>query len=142
MRQNLGGAGIRSTQDASVLGELLGGATDTALEVFKQGYPEDFELEADRMSVRHLVSAGYDPRALTWLLQRMMRESHGRDAYFRTHPPFKARLETVGTRLKALPAGTATDPAVLAVKPGTYREVVGPGIGDALATTRGRAYAF
>jgi predicted Zn-dependent protease len=103
VRQNLGGAGIRSTEDASVLGELLGSATDTALELFKEGYPEDFELEADRMSVRHLVSAGYDPRALTWLLQRMAREAQGQDAYFRTHPPFKARLETVGTRLKALP---------------------------------------
>lgn len=116
VRQNLGGAGIRSTQDASVLGELLGSATDTALEVFKQGYPEDFELEADRMSVRHLVSAGYDPRALTWLLQRMARESHGRDAYFRTHPPFKARLETVGTRLKVLPAGQLKAPEDVAGK--------------------------
>lgn len=104
VRQNLGGAGIRSTQDASVLGELLGSATDTALELFKKGYPEDFELEADRMSVRHLVSGGYDARALTWLLQRMAREANGRDAYFRTHPPFKARLETVGTRLQALPS--------------------------------------
>ncbi len=103
VRQNLGGAGIRSTQDESVLGELLGGVTQTALEVFKEGFPEDFELEADRMSVRHLVAAGYDPRALTWLLQRLSREANGRDAWSRTHPPFKARLATVGERLKVLP---------------------------------------
>lgn len=104
VRQNLGGAGIRGTQDASVLGELLGSATETALELFQRGYPEDFELEADRMSLRHLVSAGYDARALTWLLQRMEREAGGRDAYFRTHPPFEARLKTVGERLRVLPS--------------------------------------
>ncbi len=99
-RAGAGGSALRGTQDSSVLGELLGGAAEGAASLYREGFPKDFELEADRISVRILAAAGYDARALTGLLRRMASEAPARHAWVRTHPKFEERLETVGERLK------------------------------------------
>lgn len=101
-RATSGGSGLRSTKDSSVLGELLGGAAEGAASLYREGFPKDFELEADRISVRILAAAGYDARALTGLLRRMSSEAPAQHAWVRTHPKFEERLETVGGRLKLL----------------------------------------
>jgi len=99
-RAGSGGSALRGTKDSSVLGELLGGAAEGAASLYREGFPKDFELEADRISVRILAAAGYDARALTGLLRRMASEAPARHAWVRTHPKFEERLETVGERLK------------------------------------------
>ncbi len=94
------GGGLRSTKDSGVLGELLSGAAEGAASLYREGFPKDFELEADRISVRILAAAGYDARALTGLLRRMSFEAPAHHAWVRTHPKLEERLETVGGRLK------------------------------------------
>jgi predicted Zn-dependent protease len=100
IRATSGGSGLRSTKDSSVLGELFSGAAEGAASLYREGFPTDFELEADRISVRILAASGYDARALTGLLRRMSTEPPARHAWVRTHPKFEERLETVGERLK------------------------------------------
>jgi predicted Zn-dependent protease len=95
-----GGSGPRGTQDSGVLSELLGGAAEGAASLYREGFPKDFELEADRISVRILAAAGYDARSLTGLLRRMSFEAPAHHAWVRTHPKLEERLETVGERLK------------------------------------------
>ncbi|MDY7225133.1 M48 family metalloprotease [Hyalangium rubrum] len=103
-RASTGGSALRSSKDSTVLGELLGGAAEGAASLYREGFPKDFELEADRISVRLLAAAGYDPRAVTWLLQRMSTEAPAKHAWVRTHPKFEERMETVGERLKTMGA--------------------------------------
>lgn len=120
LRAGTGAVGLRATNDPGVLSELLGKATEGAFAVFQAGYPEEFELEADRMAVRHLASAGYRPGAIKDLFLRLRREAKGADAYSRTHPSYDARLRTVQPRLEALPPAKR-EPAEPAVQARTAR---------------------
>jgi predicted Zn-dependent protease len=95
-----GGSALRSAKDQGVLGELFGGAAEGAASLYREGFPKDFELEADRISVRLLLAAGYDGRVLTGLFQRMSREAPAKHAWVRTHPKFEDRMKTVGQRLQ------------------------------------------
>jgi beta-barrel assembly-enhancing protease len=121
-----GGSALRSTKDQGVLGELLGGAAEGAASLYREGFPRDFELEADRISVRILVAAGYDARALTGLLQRMSREAPARHAWARTHPKFEERMKAVGQRLQALGApGAWPSEEAVAQRTRRFQEAMG-----------------
>ena len=98
---SLRGSGQSTGRNAKATpGELLEGAAEGAASLYREGFPQDFELEADRISVRILAAAGYDARALTGLLRRMATEPPARHTWVRTHPKPEERLETVGERLK------------------------------------------
>ncbi|WP_224247909.1 M48 family metallopeptidase [Hyalangium gracile] len=99
---------------------LLGGAGLEAANLYREGFPRDFELEADRISVRILQAAGYDARALPALLQRMAREVPAKHAWLRMHPPPVERLEIIGERLEALGAARSW-PSAEAVSARTRR---------------------
>lgn len=114
------GQRVREIRSARRLSELMATATASALAALRDGYPEDFELEADRMAVAHLAAAGYNPSALRDLLLRMGREAQGRDEWFRTHPAFAERLATVTPRLEVLPPEQRR-PAVEGVEARTRR---------------------
>jgi predicted Zn-dependent protease len=116
-----GGSALRGSKDSSVLGELLGGAAEGAASLYREGFPKDFELEADRISVRILATAGYDSRALLGLLRRMSTEPPARHAWVRTHPKFDERMETVGGRLKLLGPPATPYPPQQAVAQRTQR---------------------
>ncbi|WP_224367173.1 M48 family metallopeptidase [Hyalangium versicolor] len=91
-----------------------------AANLYRDGFPEDFELEADRISIRILLAAGYDGRAFTGLLRRMAQEAPAKHAWLRMHPAVPERLETIGERLKAL--GPAQSwPSAEAIAPRTKR---------------------
>nr|WP_228530554.1 MULTISPECIES: M48 family metalloprotease [Myxococcaceae] len=127
VRSGLGAVGLRATNDPSVLAELLGKATEGAFAVFQQGYPEEFELEADRMAVRFLAGAGYRPAALDDLFVRLRKEAHGADAYSRTHPSYDARLRTVRPRIAALTAAQREPQAqALAVRTRRFEVALSP----------------
>ena len=115
----------RRTKDSSALGELLGGAAEGAASLYREGFPKDFELEADRISVRILAASGYDARALTELLRRMSAEPPARHAWVRTHPKFEERLETVGGRLALLgPAQPYPPPESVALRTQRFQQAL------------------
>jgi predicted Zn-dependent protease len=93
-----------------VPGELLGDAAEEAAALYREGFPKDFELEADRISVRILLAAGYDARALTGLLGRTSQKASARHPWRRMHPPPRERQAAVGERLEALGPARAYPP--------------------------------
>jgi predicted Zn-dependent protease len=93
---------LRLQRPAEVPRELLGGAAEESAALYREGFPKDFELEADRISVRILLAAGYDARAFTGVLVRTSRETPAGHPWRRMHPPPRERLAAVEERLTAL----------------------------------------
>jgi predicted Zn-dependent protease len=76
-------------------------------ELLVRGYGQDRELEADALGVRVARLAGFDPRGLVQLLERLRAERpDGKGmladvmSYFQTHPPLALRLESLEKELK------------------------------------------
>lgn len=92
---------LPAEQEAGVSQELLVRASQEAANLYEEGFPKDFELEADRIGIRILLAAGYDAREFTGLLRRMAREAPERHAWLRMHPPPVERLKGVVERLDA-----------------------------------------
>lgn len=105
------GMRLRELRDQLVLHRLWGRSTQRLARSLRGGHLEELELEADRMAVSHLATAGYDPRALKHLLQRLEHEAGGQYAWLRTHPSFQERLRTLEPRLAELPPEQLTPPA-------------------------------
>lgn len=101
-------------------GEPVRGAAEEAANLYREGLPEDLELEADRIAVRILLAAGYDARAFTGLLQRLNLEAPARHPWRRTHPAPRERVAVVEERLKAL-GPTQSWPTPETVAPRTQR---------------------
>ena len=92
-----------------------------AVEIFKAGYTEEQELEADRGGLELAVAARYLPSAIINLLQRFqkLQEQSPQQApgspigeiaqlpfgelqeYFRTYPPASERIAALETEIKA-----------------------------------------
>jgi len=72
---------------------------DLAFASLMTGYSQLDELEADRLSVRYLKRAGYQPTASIDFLTRLRDHTHNqpirRFSYFRSHPYFAERIRTV-----------------------------------------------
>jgi predicted Zn-dependent protease len=112
--------GTGGVQEEGKPDELLGRTAEQVANLYRDGFPQDFELEADRISVRILLAAGYDGRAFPGLLRRMSREAPAQHVWLRMHPPTADRLSTVGERLRTL--GTAQAwPSAEAIAPRTKR---------------------
>jgi predicted Zn-dependent protease len=90
--------------DPKKVGEFFEKVADGAMGVFTAGYPEEYELEADRTACRYMVKAGYHPWAVLNVLQRLKAESNGQDQYMQNHPPFDERIDAVKPVLSSLPA--------------------------------------
>jgi predicted Zn-dependent protease len=116
------GRGPQSTRSDEQLG-----AAEEAANLYREGFPKDFELEADRISIRILMAAGYDGRAFSELLRRISRQPPAQHAWLRMHPPPSERLTTVGERLKEVVSARSW-PSAEAVAPRTRRflEAVAP----------------
>ena len=73
--------------------ESVSGLVETLV---RTGYSREQEFAADRKAVELMVAAGYDPRALTQMLEILQREQ-GRqtDGFFATHPPPVERIRNV-----------------------------------------------
>lgn len=78
-----------------LLSSMMDAVSDKAKALYKVGYPRGFELEADRIALRHMALAGYDPQAMPRLLERLEKVAEGEDDYGVTHPRFKTRLKVV-----------------------------------------------
>jgi predicted Zn-dependent protease len=58
------------------LSDLAGTGLQTGAEIYLQSYPRDQELEADRLGIRYMTAAGYDPDAMVSFFRKL-------DAYTR-----------------------------------------------------------
>ncbi len=77
-------------------------------DVFKtiavNGYSREAEARADKDAVATLSRAGYDPRALSKVLEKMMAKEKGTSGgIFKTHPPTSQRLASVKTAAAEAP---------------------------------------
>jgi len=84
----------------AVLGQSGNVAGRVAAQVAAQGafakFSRDDERDADRRGVRYMAGAGYDPRGLANLLDRLAAGEQGGGAtIFRSHPLSSERRETV-----------------------------------------------
>lgn len=81
-----------------MLSSLMDSVSEQAKALFKVGYPRAFELEADRIALRYMELAGYDPDAMQRLFERLRQQASGQrrqDEYGTTHPKFSTRLEVI-----------------------------------------------
>lgn len=76
---------------AQALGSVVQQVTTQVLE---KGWTRDQEWDADSLAFLYLVRAGYDPRALARLLERLKGKisSKKRLSFLRTHPDMEARI--------------------------------------------------
>ena len=107
---------------------VLGDTAAVGIRLAFGGFTQDQELEADRLGLRYLVAAGYDPRGMTGFLRKLKaqrdleariagltdaeRDSHG---YSSTHPLTGARIEQANALIEdtEAPTGYAGDIAYL-----------------------------
>ncbi|MDH3229042.1 MAG: M48 family metalloprotease [Alphaproteobacteria bacterium] len=107
---------------------VLGDTAAVGIRLAFGGFTQDQELEADRLGLRYLVSAGYDPRGMAGFLRKLkaqrdldariaglseaQRDSHG---YSSTHPLTEARIEQAIALIEdaAAPSGYVGDTVYL-----------------------------
>lgn len=71
-------------------------------------YGREDELEADNQGVHYMTQAGYDPRAMISVMQKLEQASQGQEPpeFFSTHPSPEHRIEQIQAAIdKAFPSG-------------------------------------
>lgn len=76
------------------------------VQFLETAYSRDQELEADRLGIRLVKAAGYEPQASVRLMHRLAELKTGPDPlnlgeYFSTHPTFDLRIRSVRQCLKS-----------------------------------------
>jgi predicted Zn-dependent protease len=70
------------------------------------GYSRGDENEADRLGVRYMTAAGYDPNGMLRFFRKLKaregKDPGGLTAYFRSHPPTSDRIGRVEKEIKAM----------------------------------------
>ena len=92
---------------APVRGALSGWLRRVGVQFLESAYSQDMETEADRLGVRLVAAAGYDPAACLQLFSRLAElKSHSSEfdlgSYFSSHPPFKVRIDNIKRQLRKL----------------------------------------
>jgi beta-barrel assembly-enhancing protease len=102
-----------SSQSGQVTSAAL--ATATAASYQSQiNYTRENEREADRIGITLMEGAGYDPRGMVGMFERMLRanrlnELGGAPSYLRTHPLTTERIADMQGRVDSLPARMIPD---------------------------------
>jgi beta-barrel assembly-enhancing protease len=110
LTQGLSGAAViaasdpdnpNSSQQAAAVAAVVGQLINTK-------YGRDDELEADRLGVRFMADAGYDPRSMIKVME-ILAEAHGGQGppeFFSTHPNPENRIEQIQAAIeKEFPNG-------------------------------------
>ena len=89
-----------ASRAASVRGVLGPWLQRVGVRFLETAYSRDQELEADRLGMRLVMAAGYDPEGSVRLLKRLAELKSGPDPlnlgeYFSTHPTFDLRIRSV-----------------------------------------------
>ncbi|HOI95879.1 MAG TPA: M48 family metalloprotease [Syntrophobacter fumaroxidans] len=103
--KNFGGSQVAQLTEA-----FEGSVSDVTATLTNSGYSRELEREADQEAVAILIRIGYDPGALSSMLQemdkRMVRSGPG---FAKTHPDPKDRVQAIGARAGTSPR-TASPP--------------------------------
>lgn len=85
-----------SSQQAAAVTAMIG-------QVVNMKYGRDDELESDRLGVRFMVEAGYDPRAMIRVMEILAESGGGarQPEFFSTHPNPENRIERIEAAIKA-----------------------------------------
>ncbi|MBI4395700.1 MAG: M48 family metalloprotease [Elusimicrobia bacterium] len=79
---------------------MVAQTADLFTNLYLMGYSREYELEADRVGTRYMLSAGYDPEAALMFFARLkkLEKQEGLDkweSFFRSHPHTEDRVEQV-----------------------------------------------
>jgi beta-barrel assembly-enhancing protease len=114
LMQGLGSAGVIAASDpdrpgASYQNQMLAAAIT---QLISMKFGRDDELESDRLGVRFMAEAGYDPRSMIRVMQVLQEASkrRGRSEFFSTHPNPENRMGRIKEAIQAqfpngVPAG-------------------------------------
>ncbi len=90
-------------------GQSMGGmqVADMLAQVRLKSYGRDDELESDRLGVRFMAQAGYDPEALIGVMEILAQASGGAGGpeFLNTHPNPENRVERIKEEIAKLRAG-------------------------------------
>ena len=89
-----------ASRAAPVRGALGGWLKTVGVQYLQTAYSRDHELEADRLGIRLLMAAGFDPKGALRLLVRLADLSRAAapsrlGEYFSTHPTSEIRLQSL-----------------------------------------------
>jgi predicted Zn-dependent protease len=93
-----------ASRAAPIRGVLAGWLRKVGVQFLESAYSQDLESEADKLGVRLVAGAGYDPNACAQLLSRLAELSppagqFDLGGYFSSHPPFKVRIQNINNFL-------------------------------------------
>ncbi|MHC4105579.1 MAG: M48 family metallopeptidase [Planctomycetota bacterium] len=94
-----------ASRAAPIRGALSGWLRKVGVQFLESAYSQDMESEADKLGVRLVAAAGYDPQACVRLLSRLAKlsKSVGQfdlGGYFSSHPPFNDRIRNINRLLQ------------------------------------------
>lgn len=95
----------------AIQGALMGGSA--ALQQAQINFTRQHEAEADRIGIRTLAQAGFDPQGMVTFFEKMERATRaggeGPPEYLRTHPVNVSRIAEAGDRAQQMNPGKQTD---------------------------------
>jgi len=94
-----------ASRAAPIRGALSGWLRKVGVQFLESAYSKDLESEADRLGVRLVAAAGYEPAACVQLFSRLAKlkappNEFDLGSYFSSHPPFKVRIENIKHQLR------------------------------------------
>jgi predicted Zn-dependent protease len=94
-----------ASRAAPIRGVLSGWLRKVGVQFLESAYSKDLESEADRLGVRLVAAAGYEPGACVQLFLRLAKLKSSPNqfdlgSYFSSHPPFKVRIENIKHQLR------------------------------------------
>ena len=97
---------LKATASAVMATELDGMVGDVMGSMFKSGYSQTQEYDADEMALTLMAAAGYDPNAMLDILDQMQilesLPSAKKGGMFKTHPSAKKRIANVRLAMKSI----------------------------------------
>jgi predicted Zn-dependent protease len=96
-----------ASRAAVIRGVFSGWLRKVGVQFLESAYSKDLESEADRLGVRLVATAGYEPDACIQLFSRLakLNSPPGKfdlGSYFSSHPPFDVRIENIKHQLRKL----------------------------------------
>jgi predicted Zn-dependent protease len=94
-----------ASRAAVIRGVLSGWLRKVGVQFLESAYSKDLESEADRLGVRLVTAAGYEPGACVQLFSRLAKlksppNQFDLGSYFSSHPPFDVRIENIKHQLR------------------------------------------
>lgn len=105
MNRIISNSAIATASRAAPIRGVPGWLRKVGVQFLESAYSQDMESEADKLGVRLVAAAGYDPQACVRLLSRLAKLSRpvgqfDLGNYFSSHPPFDVRIRNINHWLR------------------------------------------